>query len=189
MRSQSSSRTRPTPEIVFDQIERYQPTIFFAVPTIYVPMLAQPGAKQRDLRSLRLCVSAAEALIRGEAALAKHNGRTHEQVRSRFQQLDRQILELNRRYLAAKLHKRSIPVGTRAASVRDYTDYHVRIGWSPVRRAPAPPPVTPAPPTPPPPVAPANRPPVVKASCQPCTVIVSTRSQVTADASDPDGEV
>ncbi|MEO8677980.1 MAG: OmpA family protein [Vicinamibacterales bacterium] len=37
---------------------------------------------------------------------------------------------------------------------RDYTDYHVRIGWSPVRRAPAPPPVTPPPPTPPAPVVP-----------------------------------
>jgi acyl-coenzyme A synthetase/AMP-(fatty) acid ligase len=53
---------RPTPEVVFDQIERYRPTIFFAVPTIYVPMLALPGAEQRDLRSLRLCLSAAEAL-------------------------------------------------------------------------------------------------------------------------------
>jgi len=69
--------------------------------------------------------SAAERLIRGEPALAKHNGRTHEQVRSRFQQLDRQILELNRRHLAAKLHRRPVPPGTRAASVRDYTDYQM----------------------------------------------------------------
>jgi len=74
------------------------------------------------------------------------------------------------------------------AQSRDYTDYHVRIGWSPLRRTPAPPPVTPAPPTPPAPVVPANRPPVVKARCEPCTVMVSTRSQVTADASDPDGD-
>jgi outer membrane protein OmpA-like peptidoglycan-associated protein len=68
----------------------------------------------------------------------------------------------------------------------DYLDYHVRIGWSPIKRQPAPPAITPPPPTPPPP--PANRPPTVKASCDPCTVEVGTRSQLAADASDPDGD-
>ena len=53
---------RPTPEAVFDHLERYRPTLFFAVPTIYVPMLALAGAEGRDLSSLRLCISAAEAL-------------------------------------------------------------------------------------------------------------------------------
>ena len=68
----------------------------------------------------------------------------------------------------------------------DYMDYHVRIGWSPLKRQPPPPPVTPPPPTPPAP--PANRPPTVKATCNPCTVEVGTRSQLAADASDPDGD-
>jgi len=53
---------RPTPDVVFDHLERYRPTLFFAVPTIYVPMLALAGAEQRDLSSLRMCISAAEAL-------------------------------------------------------------------------------------------------------------------------------
>jgi benzoate-CoA ligase family protein len=53
---------RPTPEVAFELIERFKPTIFFAVPTIYVPMLAMENAKARDLSSLRLCISAAEAL-------------------------------------------------------------------------------------------------------------------------------
>jgi len=67
----------------------------------------------------------------------------------------------------------------------DYMDYHVRIGWSPMRQKPAPPVMTPPPPTPP---APANRPPTVKANCDPCTVVVGTRSQLSADANDPDGD-
>jgi peptidoglycan-associated lipoprotein len=67
----------------------------------------------------------------------------------------------------------------------DYLDYHVRLGWSPRRFVPPPPVVTP---TPPPPVAPQNRPPTVKAQCDPCTVYVGERSQLTANANDPDGD-
>ena len=68
----------------------------------------------------------------------------------------------------------------------DFVDYHVRIGWSPRRTAPPPPPM----PTPPPPVPPVvqNRPPTVKAMCDPCTVEVGGRSQLSADANDPDGD-
>lgn len=54
---------RPTPEAVFEQIDRYQPTLFFAVPALYVAMLAVTDAEQRcNMSSVRLCVSAAEAL-------------------------------------------------------------------------------------------------------------------------------
>ncbi len=64
----------------------------------------------------------------------------------------------------------------------------VRIGWHPGVRvyvAPAPPP----PPPPPPPPVPQNRSPTVKARCEPCVVEVGRTSTVTADASDPDGDV
>jgi len=54
---------RPTPEGVFDVLTRHRPTIFFGVPTLYAGMLAQKDAGKRwDLSSLRLCVSAGEAL-------------------------------------------------------------------------------------------------------------------------------
>jgi benzoate-CoA ligase len=54
---------RPTPEGVFEVITRHRPTIFFGVPTLYAGMLAQKDAGKRwDLSSLRLCVSAGEAL-------------------------------------------------------------------------------------------------------------------------------
>jgi benzoate-CoA ligase len=54
---------RPTPEGVFEILTRRQPTLFFGVPTLYAGMLAVKEAERRfDLSSLRLCVSAGEAL-------------------------------------------------------------------------------------------------------------------------------
>jgi benzoate-CoA ligase family protein len=53
---------RPTPEAVFEVIERQRPTLFFGVPTLYAGMLALKDAERRDVSSLRLCVSAGEAL-------------------------------------------------------------------------------------------------------------------------------
>jgi len=53
---------RPIPDRAFEAVERHRPTLFFSVPTLYNAMLATPGAGERDLSSVRLCVSAAEAL-------------------------------------------------------------------------------------------------------------------------------
>jgi benzoate-CoA ligase len=54
---------RPTPEAVFEVIAGRRPTLFFAVPTLYAAMLAVKDAERRyDTSSLRLCVSAGEAL-------------------------------------------------------------------------------------------------------------------------------
>jgi len=54
--------TRPTPESTFATIEQYRPTLFFGVPTLYAAQLQALHGRQPDLRSLRLCVSAGEAL-------------------------------------------------------------------------------------------------------------------------------
>ena len=53
---------RPDPAAVFETIERHRPTILFGLPTLYVAMVAHPDSKERDLSSVRLCVSAAETL-------------------------------------------------------------------------------------------------------------------------------
>jgi very-short-patch-repair endonuclease len=66
--------------------------------------------------------SAAAHLMRELPALSRHTGSTHEQVRKRFQELDKEILALNRRLVAAKLFARPVPAGQRAQSTRDYTD-------------------------------------------------------------------
>jgi benzoate-CoA ligase family protein len=53
---------RSTPEILFEVIERYRPTILTTVPTMINSMLNAPDAGSRDLSSLRFCYSAGEAL-------------------------------------------------------------------------------------------------------------------------------
>ena len=65
---------RPTPEIVFRYLERFRPTVFFGVPTLYGQMLEykaiydrEQGIKQdpnadHELSSVRICVSSGEAL-------------------------------------------------------------------------------------------------------------------------------
>jgi benzoate-CoA ligase len=54
---------RPTPESMFETIATRKPTLFFGVPTLYAAMLAVKEADKRwDLSSLRLCISAGEAL-------------------------------------------------------------------------------------------------------------------------------
>ena len=54
---------RPTPDSVYEILSMRKPTIFFGVPTLYAAMLAVKEAEKRyDLSSLRLCVSAGEAL-------------------------------------------------------------------------------------------------------------------------------
>jgi benzoate-CoA ligase family protein len=53
---------RSTPEKLFEVIERYRPTILTSVPTMINGMLNLEGAAARDLSSLRMCLSAGEAL-------------------------------------------------------------------------------------------------------------------------------
>jgi 4-hydroxybenzoate-CoA ligase len=65
---------RPTPETVFSYLREFKPTIFFGVPTLYASMLDRKDRLDREqgttpdpnadheLSSVRLCVSAGEAL-------------------------------------------------------------------------------------------------------------------------------
>jgi len=50
------------PDLLFDLIEAYKPTMMTNVPTMIGKMLAQPDCPDRNLSSLRLCLSAGEAL-------------------------------------------------------------------------------------------------------------------------------
>ncbi len=56
---------RPTPPAILENIQRYKPTLFFSVPTLYNAILNHPDAADYDLSSIRLCASAAEALPAG----------------------------------------------------------------------------------------------------------------------------
>jgi benzoate-CoA ligase family protein len=52
----------PTPDSVFAAIESHKPSIFYGVPTLYAAQLKALESGERDLTSLRVCVSAGEAL-------------------------------------------------------------------------------------------------------------------------------
>ncbi len=53
---------RPTPASVFRRLLEHQPTVFYAVPTLYAAMLASPDLPARDRLRLRVATSAGEAL-------------------------------------------------------------------------------------------------------------------------------
>ncbi len=53
---------RSEPATLFDAIERYRPSVLTTVPTMINGMLNHPAGTQRDLSSLRMAVSAGEAL-------------------------------------------------------------------------------------------------------------------------------
>lgn len=58
---------RPTPAGVYENIERYRPTLFFSVPTNYAALLAHKpdGRPDFDLSSVRHAISAGESLPPG----------------------------------------------------------------------------------------------------------------------------
>ena len=47
---------------VLEAIEKYRPTVFCGVPTMYIALLNHPGLEKYDLRSIRICISGAAAL-------------------------------------------------------------------------------------------------------------------------------
>jgi len=55
---------KPEPEKIFEVIEKYRPTLFYSVPSSYWAMLnyLEKEGRKFDLSSIRLCVSAGEAL-------------------------------------------------------------------------------------------------------------------------------
>lgn len=53
---------RPTPADVFALLKKYQPTIFYGVPTLYAALLADPARPAKSELRLRVCTSAGEAL-------------------------------------------------------------------------------------------------------------------------------
>ena len=52
----------PSPDMTFEVIEAHRPSVYFGVPTLYAAQLRALDAAPRDLSSLRMCISAGEAL-------------------------------------------------------------------------------------------------------------------------------
>jgi benzoate-CoA ligase family protein len=56
------SDERPSPPMTFGLIEKFAPTLYFGVPTLYAAQLQALEQAKPDLSSIRACVSAGEAL-------------------------------------------------------------------------------------------------------------------------------
>ncbi len=63
---------RPTPARVFETVDRFRPTAFFGLPTLYTALLNDPAADGADMSSVRLCLSAAEILSEDIASAWLH---------------------------------------------------------------------------------------------------------------------
>jgi benzoate-CoA ligase family protein len=53
---------QPKPAAIFEAIERFRPSVFFGLPTLYTSLTKAEGAGLTDFSSLRLALSAAEVL-------------------------------------------------------------------------------------------------------------------------------
>jgi len=53
---------QPKPATIFAAIEKYRPTVFFGLPTLYTSLTKASGAYATDFSSLRMALSAAEVL-------------------------------------------------------------------------------------------------------------------------------
>lgn len=53
---------RPEAGAVFETVERFKPTLFFGLPTLYNALINSPRAQGADFSSVRQCMSAAEVL-------------------------------------------------------------------------------------------------------------------------------
>jgi benzoate-CoA ligase family protein len=53
---------QPKPQAIFDAIERFRPSLFFGLPTLYTSLAKADEARGRDFSSLRMALSAAEVL-------------------------------------------------------------------------------------------------------------------------------
>jgi acetyl-CoA synthetase len=53
---------QPRPAAIFEAIERFRPSVFFGLPTLYTSLTKAEGAAATDFSSLRMALSAAEVL-------------------------------------------------------------------------------------------------------------------------------
>ena len=53
---------QPKPAAIFETIERFRPSVFFGLPTLYTSLTKADGAAAADFSSLRMALSAAEVL-------------------------------------------------------------------------------------------------------------------------------
>lgn len=66
--------------------------------------------------------SAARAVFAEDKSLVRSTGHNQQTLQDEFRRLDREVLRLNQMSLAARLHAKPVPQGSRSGSRRSYTD-------------------------------------------------------------------
>lgn len=66
--------------------------------------------------------SCAESILASDPMLRSHSGATHEQLRRRYQQLDRKIMDLRRLEIAQKLMEIPVPAGRGQGRASEFTE-------------------------------------------------------------------
>lgn len=75
-----------------------------------------------DAFNLLFYQSLIKEIFKCNPELARFNGMTHEQIRSRFRQMDREVIKLNRIRAAYQIDQRLVPYGNSVGPVSTYTD-------------------------------------------------------------------
>ena len=83
---------------------------------------AVPYAQLGDVYDFIFFRSCADSVLSTDPKLGSHSGVTHEQLRKRYQQLDRKIMELRRREIARKLMDVGIPPGNSRGRASEITE-------------------------------------------------------------------
>ena len=63
---------QPKPAPIFAAIEKFRPTVFFGLPTLYTSLTKAEGAANTDFSSLRMALSAAEVLSARCSTAGRH---------------------------------------------------------------------------------------------------------------------
>ena len=83
---------------------------------------ALPYAQLGEVYDFIFFRSCADSILAADPKLRSHSGVTHEQLRKRYQQLDRKIMELRRREIARKLMDVGIPAGNNRGRASEITE-------------------------------------------------------------------
>jgi very-short-patch-repair endonuclease len=116
-----ANRDALQPYLDFLRIEKRAKSSSLSALLKHLEGAAVPYAQLGELYEFIFFRSCADSVLSNDPRLRSHSGVTHEQLRKRYQQLDRKIMELRRREIARKLTDVMIPAGNSRGRASDIT--------------------------------------------------------------------
>jgi very-short-patch-repair endonuclease len=116
-----ANRNALQPYLDFLRIERKAKSSSLAAILKHLDDAPVPYAQLGEIYEFIFFRSCADSILSNDPRLRSHSGMTHGQVRKRYQQLDRKIMELRRREIALKLMNVLIPAGNSRGRAPDVT--------------------------------------------------------------------